>query len=373
MKSRSLHTIGILLCMAPACSGDAEQQAPTASAGVAAPSGAGGADANAASGNGGSGASGGTEAGSGGRGMSSTAAARSSGRSMPIGGSGPAADGGAPAGASDGSAGSPSAGAGGAAGLPAAAGAGAGGAQSVAERTLPAVTSVDMDGPFAVTIDQRGGASSWVFRPTELGKDGAKHPVFVFGNGAGGSPSFYMAQMRRIASHGIIVVHPTAAMVNAGTMKAALDWILAENMRMDSIYFQKLNGKAAMGGHSLGSLATFDQEAMETRLTTTLHIAGGSMDRSGSAKVKTPTAYICGDTDLARENCENDFADVKSQPTFLSILDGTDHIPAVGRALPGMVAWLRWHLAGETERKAQFTCPDGDFCKGIWHSQTKNW
>ena len=277
-----------------------------------------------------------------------------------------------------GAAGTPGSAAAGSGGQVAAAGsggaaAGSGSTTMSADRTLPQVQSVDEDGPFEVTVDQQGGAQSWIFRPTELGKDGAKHPVFVFGNGAGGSPGFYMAQMRRIASHGIVVMHPTNAMVTAQILKAALDWVLAENERADSIFYQKLNGKAAAGGHSLGSLATFDLEATDTRLTTTLHIAGGSMDRMGSSKVKTITAYICGDTDIARENCEMDFEEVGSQPTFLSILDGTDHIPAVERALPGMIAWLRWQLAGESERKAQFTGPDGLFFQGIWKSQTKNW
>jgi hypothetical protein len=222
-------------------------------------------------------------------------------------------------------------------------------------------------------VDRQGGASSWVFRPTELGRDGAKHPVFVFGNGAGGSPSFYQQQMTRIASHGIIVVHPTSSNVTAANLKAALDWILQQNETSSSMYYQKLNGKAAMGGHSLGSLATFDQEAMEMRLATTIHVAGGSMDRLGSSKVKTPTAYICGETDFALPNCETDFETVGSQPTFFTVMANTEHIGAVGVAVPAMVGWLRWHLAGETERKADFTGPDGMFFKGIWVSQTKNW
>lgn len=230
-----------------------------------------------------------------------------------------------------------------------------------------------MDGPFEVTVDRNGGASSWVFRPSELGKDGAKHPVFVMGNGAGGSPGFYMRDMSLLASHGIIVVHPTNSMVTASIMIDALDWILAENEKPDSPYHQKLNGKAGMGGHSLGSLATFDAEAMETRLTTTIHVAGGSMDQRGSSKVKTPTAYICGETDFALPNCETDFETVEDQPTYFTVMADTDHIGAVAIAAPAMVAWLRWHLAGEVERKADFVDATGQFQMGIWVSQTKNW
>jgi hypothetical protein len=60
-------------------------------------------------------------------------------------------------------------------------------------------------------------------------------------------------------------------------LEASLDWILAENAKSGGTYHQKLNtGKVAMGGHSLGSVGTFTQEETETRLTTTIHIAGGS-------------------------------------------------------------------------------------------------
>lgn len=250
-----------------------------------------------------------------------------------------------------------------------------GGAAGTPSGSLPAVTSVDQNGPYTVTIDQQAGASSWVFRPTELGQDGVKHPIFVWGTGATSVPSQYTDHLSRIASHGFVAISPNSSSVNASLMKASLDWILAQNDDPNSVYYQKLNtAKVAMGGHSLGSIATFDEEATETRLTTTLHIAGGSFDGMGSSKVKTPTAYICGASgDIALPNCQTDFKNVQSQPTFYSELQGVDHISAARSALPGIVAWLRWQLAGEVDRKAMFTGPSGQFFTGIWSSQTKNW
>ena len=237
---------------------------------------------------------------------------------------------------------------------------------------LPPVDSVDGDGPFETTIDM--GSDNWVFRPRDLGKDGLKHPVFVWGTGATAVPSQYTDHFTRMASHGFVIVAPTPAFLTADDMKASLDWILAENERMGSNYYQKLDPeRVAMGGHSQGSTSTFDAEANETRLKTTLHIAGGSFDGMGSSKVKTPTAYICGETDIALDNCKQDFQNVGDQPTFFSVLAGVDHIQCARQALPGMIAWLRWHLAGEVERKAQFTGPDGTFFQGMWGSQTKNW
>ena len=248
---------------------------------------------------------------------------------------------------------------------------GAGG--SAAACGLPPVTSVDMDGPFTTTVDQMAGANSWVFRPTELGKDGVKHPIFVWGTGATSVPSQYDFHMRRIASHGVVVISPNSSSVNATMLKASLDWILAQNAAAGSIYNGKLNvAKVAMGGHSLGSVGTFNVEQNETRLTTTIHIAGGSMDGLGSSKVKTPTAYICGQNDIALNNCKRDFMSVGTQPTFFSELQGIDHVGAARSGISGMVAWLRWHLACEVERKAMFTT-GGQFFTGIWKSETKNW
>jgi hypothetical protein len=237
---------------------------------------------------------------------------------------------------------------------------------------LPKVSSTEEDGPFQATSETAG--EFFVYRPMELGKDGLKHPVFIWGTGAGAMPDRYQEYFPRFATHGIIVVSPNKAQKAASDMKAALDWILAQGEETGSPYYQKVDPtRIGMGGHSQGSVATFDQEGMEDRLKTTIHIAGGSFDMRGSSKVKTPTAYICGETDFALPNCEADFETVEGQPTFFSVLTGVDHVAAARNAMPGMVAWLRWHLGGETERAAEFTGPDGKFHMGIWKSQTKNW
>jgi hypothetical protein len=237
---------------------------------------------------------------------------------------------------------------------------------------LPAAASMDMDGPFATTVDQMAGANSWVFRPTDLGKDGVKHPIFVWGTGATALPSRYDFHLRRIASHGIVAISPNSSSVTAAMLKASLDWIIAQNTAAGSVFNGKLNtAKVAMGGHSLGSVGTFNVEATETRLTTTIHIAGGSMDGQGSSKVKTPTAYICGETDIALNNCNRDFMNVQTDPTFFSVLTGINHEGAARAAIPGITAWLRWHLACE-DRKAMFST-GGQFFTGIWKSQVKNW
>jgi hypothetical protein len=242
--------------------------------------------------------------------------------------------------------------------------------------SLPPVTSLSTKGPYNVTIDQAGGGNTWIFHPSELGRDGVKHPIFVWGTGATSVPRQYTDHFNLIASHGFVVISPNTGSVNARLMKAALDWIIAQDTARGSKFNGKLDTKKiAMGGHSLGSVSTFDAEATETRLTTTIHIAGGSFDGRGSSKVKTPTAYICGAAgDIAGPQCETDFRNMRAggPPLFFSMLQGAGHIDAARKALPGMVGWLRWQLAGETQHKAKFST-GGEFFQGIWKSQVKNW
>lgn len=97
---------------------------------------------------------------------------------------------------------------------------------------LPPVTSVNVDGPFSTTIDTNTGPAGRgsVFRPTTLGANGLKHPVFIWGPGAGATPASYDFHLRRIASHGF-VVYSEVSTGNGSEMRAALDFMIAENAR----------------------------------------------------------------------------------------------------------------------------------------------
>jgi hypothetical protein len=240
--------------------------------------------------------------------------------------------------------------------------------------TLPPVSSVDADGPFTTTADTNTGPTraAWVVRPTTLGANGLKHPIFIWGPGAGTGPSNYDFHLRRIASHGFAVYSITST--GDGTeMKAAIDWLIAENNRAASPYYQKLDTtKIALGGHSRGSVSTFAAGG-DSRLTTTIHVAGGSFDGQGSANLKKPTAYICGEEDTtATPNCERDYSATRV-PFFFTVMDGVTHTQAARSGLPAIISWLRWHLGGETSRRDSFLSTGGTFRTGTWDSQSKNW
>jgi len=240
-------------------------------------------------------------------------------------------------------------------------------------------TDVFQDGPYTTRQNLNAGPSgaSGLFYPAELGKDGFKHPIFLWGCGGSSRPSDYAAHMNRIASHGFVVVAEVSKINgNGATLKASLDWIIRENQRPQSIFYQKLNaGKIALGGHSIGSVNAF-AIADDPRLTTTIHVAGDSLDEQGTEALKLihPTAYICSQRDMFGnvQKARADYA-VTQVPVYFTVMTGVGHVAATAEGLPAIIAWLRWFLMDETEREYMFLDPDGEFQTGKYVSQVKNW
>ena len=261
------------------------------------------------------------------------------------------------------------------------------GTSPAATPILPPVTSVEMNGSFATTQDLAGGPQrrSGLFHPSELGKDGLEHPVFVWGCGGGSRPSSYAMHLNRIASHGFVVIAEVSAIGDNGApLKAAIDWLSAEHARMGSPFFGKLDlTRIAAGGHSIGSVNTFLM-ASDPRLRTTIHVAGGSLDNVNDPSAPTtgkggkslihPVAYICSASDLFGnvEKTEQDYA-ATTVPAFFTIIAGSDHVAATADGLPAILAWLRWQLGGEEARRADFLEPAGVFQTGKYASKIKNW
>lgn len=156
-------------------------------------------------------------------------------------------------------------------------------------------------------------------------------------------------------------------------MTAAINWLVTQNGRSTSKYYNKLNlTKIAAGGHSLGSVSTF-AIAGNSRLCTTIHVGGGSFDGNGPSALRNPTLYIVGaDDTLSSSNVARDYTNT-TVPVWYGILAGVDHIAAARQGLPAITAWLRWHVAGETSRKSMFVSSGCYFCSGLWTAQYKNW
>jgi hypothetical protein len=239
--------------------------------------------------------------------------------------------------------------------------------------SLPPVADVTRPGPFTVSIDETAGPGNdgWLVYPTNAGQNGVDHPILVWGPGAGSTPADYEDMLRQWASHGF-VVYSEVSSSTGDYMIAALNWLQTQNNTSSSPLYQDLDlSEVAFGGHSRGSLGTFDV-ADEPRLTTTIHVAGGSFDGNGPNNLRKPTLYIGGDDDFATSNMERDYTNTRV-PVWFNILNNTDHILATRNGQHIITAWMRWHLADEEFRRTQdFLSPSCTFCN-LGSVRYKNW
>ncbi len=239
--------------------------------------------------------------------------------------------------------------------------------------SLPPVDDVTRPGPYAVTIDRTAGPGNdgWLVYPTNAGQNGVDHPLFVWGPGAGSDPADYEDMLRQWASHGF-VVYSEVSSSSGDYMVDALDWLEDQNASPSSPLYQDLDiSEVAFGGHSRGSIGTFDV-ADEPRLETTIHVAGGSFDGNGPNNLRNPALYIGGDDDFATSNVERDYTNTRV-PVWFNILNNTDHIMATRNGQHIITAWLRWHLADEEFRRTEdFLSRTCTFCN-LGVVRYKNW
>lgn len=250
---------------------------------------------------------------------------------------------------------------------------GDGGPTEPPDGSLPPVDDVTEPGPYEVAVDRAAGpeGDGWLVRPANAGRDGVDHPLFVWGPGAGSDPADYEDMLRQWASHGF-VVYSEVSSSSGDYMVDALDWLEDRNSSPGSPLYQDLDtSEVAFGGHSRGSLGTFDV-ADEPRLETTVHVAGGSFDGDGPDNLRNPALYLGGDEDFATGNMERDYAGT-DVPVWFNILDDTDHLLATRNGQHVITAWLRWHLADEEHRRTgDFLSPGCTFCD-LGDVTYKNW
>lgn len=251
--------------------------------------------------------------------------------------------------------------------------------------SLPAVTDLEKPGPF--TPMRASGPQGYVLvYPQELGKDGVKHPILSWGPGATENADSFSMLLNHLASHGFAVISYDGT-PQGQELTQGIDWMVAENDRSGSMFYQKLDTtKISAGGHSAGSLATFVIGG-DKRLTTTLHISGGTFDPHTDIKnLHAPALFICGEPggdgllmgDVANPNCEIDFQNAMV-PVFYGITKGAAHMTPtdIGDAtirahqFGAMVGWLRWQLAADDSTKAMFVGDSCRLCKDAAWSSVK--
>lgn len=243
---------------------------------------------------------------------------------------------------------------------------------------LPRVDSTDGPGPFeSVEKVMNTPPGGWLIYPTDIGRDGIKHPLFVFGPGGGTTPQTYESMgmhWDRYGLYGFVIYVLPQSTGNGADMKAGLDWLIEQNDVMTSPLYQKLDvTKICAAGHSQGSVTTFDFMP-DDRVTTTIHISGGSLNGTGPSNLSKDTMFLCGEGgDVATPQCNADFAS-STVPTFYTIVAGSSHLTSGRLGWEAVIAWMLWHLADQEDQwKKEFVEPTGKFHMGIYQSQVKNW
>ena len=86
----------------------------------------------------------------------------------------------------------------------------------------PVGTDFAAAGPFQVTV--QNDAEHTYYSPTALGQGGIDHPIVLWGNGTGTSPSVYDGFLRHLASHGFVVAAANTSNAGSGNeMLAGLE------------------------------------------------------------------------------------------------------------------------------------------------------
>ena len=238
----------------------------------------------------------------------------------------------------------------------------------VAAAALPSVDGAFAEpGPFA-TIEETGGSAHRVFRPVDLGADGALHPLVLWGNGTGAQTSAYTGLLSHWASHGFVVVAAnTGSAGSGGEMLDGIDWLQSSELAGD-IDFARIG----VSGHSQGgggaALAGSDPRVgVSVLIQPGLSLGGGSAIRD-TGELTGPSFLIAGSADNivnAALLVQSRYETASHVDAVYGILDGADHFVSLGDALRirgYATAWFRAHLMDDADALAEFYGVDCGIC-----------
>jgi dienelactone hydrolase len=278
-------------------------------------------------------------------------------------------------------------------------------------------------GRYAVSaIAEPSLLSHTVYRPADLGgiTGSQRLPIVAWGNGACSNAGLLFQNfLRQIASHGYIVIasgpkdaplpsfssgggvgdetpNPDSVIASGRTtdqdLIKAIDWAIAENARAGSPYAGKIaTDRVAVMGQSCGGLQA-TAVAADPRIDTVViwnsgvfsagaNSAGASMSgatKESLANFHAPVAYFPGGpSDLAYGNSKDDFSRITTAQAFFGSINvghgGTFRHPGGGWFGEVGLAWLDWHLKGDSAAAKYFEGADCILCRNpIWEVAKKN-
>ena len=241
------------------------------------------------------------------------------------------------------------------------------------------------------TADNGGGVLCY---PKQLSNT-KKHGVILWGPGGGSSPNDYEGIIRRLASHGFVVVATSESPDGTNRGIPALDWLAKKNSTQGDVLYGKLDmTKVGASGHSMGGLQSEKMLINDKRVITAVLNNSGAFNHAELANVPAgkTAAIVYGEGGMERPNAEGDYNNnnVKIPACLLKMTGGQGNECQNGECgwghgsgpwggMAATVAWMRWHLGGETFRKDDFVGSSGKYINGAilgqpgkWKGQCKN-
>ena len=230
--------------------------------------------------------------------------------------------------------------------------------------------------------------------PEQLSND-QKHAVVVWGPGGGTEPGAYGGIIRRLASHGFVVIALRESPGNATQAIPALNWLEKKNKDPNDPLYQKLDmTKVGCSGHSMGGLESEQALIKDDRVITAMLNNSGDLGHTAMSQVSTSktVGIVYGEGGMERPNAEADYNNqgVKAPACLIKMTGGQGNECQQGECgwghgsgpwggMAATVAWMRWHLGGEDNRKADFVGTSGRYIngeilgeRGHWKGQCKN-
>lgn len=222
-----------------------------------------------------------------------------------------------------------------------------------------------------------------------------KHAVVMWGPGGGSDPKDYGGIIKRLASHGFVVVAIPQSPGDATQGKPALDWLESKNNDPSDPLYNKLDmTKVGCSGHSMGGLESEQMLLKDDRVITAMLNNSGDLGHTAMSQVSPnkTIGIVYGEGGMERPNAEADYNNqgVKAPACLLKMTGGQGNECQMGECgwghgsgpwggMAATVAWMRWHLGGEDFRKADFVGSTGKYIDGAiigqpgkWKGQCKN-
>lgn len=230
--------------------------------------------------------------------------------------------------------------------------------------------------------------------PEQLSND-QKHAVVVWGPGGGTEPGAYGGIIRRLASHGFVVIALRESPGNATQAIPALNWLEKKNKDPNDPLYQKLDmTKVGCSGHSMGGLESEQALIKDDRVITAMLNNSGDLGHTAMSQVSASktVGIVYGEGGMERPNAEADYNNqgVKAPACLIKMTGGQGNECQQGECgwghgsgpwggMAATVAWMRWHLGDEDFRKADFVGTSGRYIngeiigeRGHWKGQCKN-